>query len=186
MGETVAYLGETKKVKAGGKEREYIKIALKGGDKGWAPKNLVAQDAKPAAITQETYLYQRPDLMAKGNNKFQELDLVAVLKKEGDKWLKVKGKPRQEKWFKEGWIRSDKVTYEKIDITTAVYTQQALTKKDTSKVITALSEIQQNTDLMGSQFMQSVDTLKQNYRNVPKTSPSSFNDQDTSTEETGY
>jgi len=173
MGETATFLGETatdSTVK--NKPREYVKLKLKDGTKGWVQANYVAIKAKPYAVKNMTKLYKRPDILAPGKDQFEQMQFVVVTE-EQDGWVKIKGKKRADSWFKEGWIKIENLTSTEADITVSILAERAMAKETPEKKTEALNEIIDNPDLNSSMFISNIRTLidQQNSSNVINNQP---------------
>jgi hypothetical protein len=152
LGEEVVFLNETETDNSGAKPREYIKVQLQGGKEGWVIKDFVALNAKAAAFTEETDMYQRPDLLTKAGKAFSKMDVVAIASTQDD-WLEVKGKRKNGTWIESGWVKSGNLTLKKVDIAVAVYTNKALQQKDEQKQKEEMQKIVDNQDLNSSIFI---------------------------------
>ena len=148
LGEKIFYLGDDKTVEEGKRERTYCRVRLQDGKEGWTRKDFVAE-GKAVAILEDATIYKRPDLLTKTSNKFEPMDVVAILEeKEG--FFRVKGKKGT--WFKEGWIKMDNVTDEQVDVVFAVFYSKAQIMSDEKKE-KELKSLVDNSDLAGSVFM---------------------------------
>lgn len=152
LGEKCEYLGETKEDNSGTKPVQYYKVRLQGGKEGWVQATLMALDSKPAALNQNAEVYSRPDLLTKTNKAFSKMDIVAVLKSEGD-FIEITGKRKDGKWIETGWIKSSNVTYSDIDIAVAKFGGKALRIEDEAKKREAVKEILDNSDFSNSIFI---------------------------------
>jgi hypothetical protein len=173
LGETATFLGETaidSTVK--NKPREYVKLKLKDGTKGWAQSNFLGIKAKPYAVKNTTKLYKRPDILAPGKDQFEQMQFLVVTE-EQDGWAKVKGKRFADSWFKEGWLKLENLTNAEADINTSILAERALAKETKEKKIEALGEIIDNPDLSSSIFTSTVHSLidELSGSNTPETGP---------------
>lgn len=158
LGEKVTSLDESQVDDASAKKREYIKIKLMDGKEGWVQKDFFVINAKAAALTSETDLYSRPDLLAKSNKTFKRMDVVAV-SEEKDDWLKITGKRKEGTWIDEGYIKVKNVSYSDQDVAFAVFYKKALAITDPKKQIEELTKLVNNSDLSASQFVGDVQDM---------------------------
>ncbi len=155
LGEEATYLGETVTDETPKKPVDYVKVRLTDGKEGWAAKRFMAIDATPYALTGISKLYKRPDILAGGKNEFETMQFVVVLE-EKDDWARVKGIEKSVNWYREGWVKKENLTNEKLDVTVAILAARALGKKDEVKRQEALEDIIDNSDLSASQFIPTV------------------------------
>jgi hypothetical protein len=159
MGEKAIFLKETETDSSNGKNKvEYIKIKLTDGSQGWVQSNMMAVGAKSYALKEKTKLYKRPDILSAGKDEFDKMQFVVTTEDQGD-WVKIKGKKRIDKWFKEGWIKKDRLSDVESDVTVAILVERAMLKETNDKKIEALNEIIANTDLSSSSFISDVQAL---------------------------
>lgn len=150
LGEKVTYLGQTAVDSVKGKT--YAKIALADGKEGWSRKDFIIPDAIPASFLQDTDIYGRPDLLTKTKSKFSAMDIVAKIS-EKDDWSEVTGKRKEGSWIEKGWVKTTALTTESVDIATAKFGAQAMSKENTDDRLGALEQIVANTDLSSSAFI---------------------------------
>ena len=165
MGEKTIFLKETVIDSTDKKnKREYIKIRLSDGSEGWVQSNLMAVGAKTYVLRDKTKLYKRPDILSAGKDEFDKMQFVVVTEEQGE-WAKVKGKKLSDGWFKEGWIKTDKLLDNDIDVTVAILAQRAMLKDTDEKKVEALQEIVDNSDFSSSIFVSDVQNLINNIAN---------------------
>ncbi len=156
LGEEATTLGEKEKDETNPKKPvSYVKVRLADGKEGWMSEKFIAVNGVSHALVGISKLYKRPDILAAGKSEFDRLQYVVVLE-EKDDWARVKGIDRATKWFKTGWVKKDKLTNEKIDVTVAILFARALGKKGTEKQVEALQDIVDNVDLNSSEFIPNV------------------------------
>lgn len=147
LGESIWGMSESKVDEASSKKNEYTKILLSDGTVGWSRSDLLTFDAIPMAIESATTIYSRPDVLTKTDVKFSSLDIVAGYQITGDnEWVKVKGKPTGEKWFKEGWIKMHDVAKGKGNIALAAFAKTIDEETDNNRS-EQLSAVLGNPDL---------------------------------------
>ena len=117
LGEVVTLLGETDSLN----NREYAKVQLSDGNIGWSMSNYLIANAKPAAIIEETNLYERPNVINKTSKTLNNIDIVAITD-ESDGWLQVTGINT----IKKGWISKDAVSQKEEDVAMAVLAIKAV------------------------------------------------------------
>ena len=83
------------------------------------------------------------------------MDVVAVMQSQGE-WIEVKGKRKEGSWTETGWIKPINISYESVDIAVAVFTNQALVKKEAEDQISGLEDIVKNSDLSTSELIPAV------------------------------
>ncbi len=158
LGEAATYKGITVTDTTVAKGKEYAKIELIDGTKGWVDTRFMAIDAKPYVIKEPSKLYKRPVLVASSDKEFARMQFVVVLEeKEG--WSKVKGKRSEDSWFTDGWVKSDHLTNNETDINVAILTARALEAKTEEKQKEALAEIVNNSDLNTSAFIPDIQEM---------------------------
>ena len=151
QGEKLTLLGAVEEDSISGKGNVYANVELSDGTKGWVLERFVAAEAKPAAISQETEVYKRPDLLTRSEDKFYRMDFVAVKEINGD-WIQVVGVPQGKTWYTEGWIKADKITEDPVDISFAVLANRAAQEKDEQKKSEEINMLLSNTDFQNSRF----------------------------------
>lgn len=158
LGEEVIMLGQEKEIESNGKTERYFKILLSDGTKGWADERFFAKDGTVSAVIRETPIYKRPDISTISNDKFQAMDIIALTEmKEYDGWVRVRGIPKGESWFKEGWLQNrDNLTRYNLDITVASMAKTALKEKNDEKRVEKLRTIFENGDLQNSNFISEI------------------------------
>ena len=148
LGEKVIWLG-TEKVDSTDKNRKFLKIRLSDGSEGWVWESAIATNAKPAVTYKEAPIYRRPDLLTVTDKVFNVMDMVAVVGSDGD-WIEVVG----EKSEKKGWIQSNLVSTEEIDVAVGLLAGKALSEKDETKKKEKLQAIVDNPAFSASIFME--------------------------------
>ena len=151
VGESITYMG----IDSTTEKSTHAMVRLNDGKEGWAVKDYIVSNAKPAVVLSDISLYSRPDLLTKTEKKFTMMDIVASIETEGD-WMKIKG--RLGKWMSEGWVKSDNVSFEAIDIAGAKFAKQALALEDEEERVKAINEIIDNPDLSGSRFVSELES----------------------------
>ncbi|MDH5804380.1 MAG: SH3 domain-containing protein [Gemmatimonadota bacterium] len=150
LGERVTFLGETATDSADD-DREFYRLRLSDGREGWTVAYVVVLEAEPAAISEATSIYRRPDLLTVTENQFEPLDVIAVTGREGD-WLEVVGNRRQ----KSGWIKSSSVSDDQVDIAVATLATNAFAEDDMADRQTKLEAILENSAFSTSLFIANV------------------------------
>ncbi len=154
LGEEATFLGEKAKDETNPKKTvDYVKVRLADGKEGWMAERFVAINGASYAFIENSKLYKRPDILSGGKDDFDRLQYVVVLE-EKDDWAKVKG--ISSNWFKTGWVKKNKLTNEKLDVTVAILFARAMHKKGTDKKVDALQDIVDNEDLKTSVFIANV------------------------------
>ncbi len=120
LGETLVYLGDSKKDSTDG-DKEYYHVELSDGTIAWARSYGVLIDGNPAAIITETPIYKRPDLVTKTNKNFYPLEFIAVVGEKED-WIEVIGAGKTKK----GWIQASAITLQQEDVATATLASKDL------------------------------------------------------------
>jgi hypothetical protein len=159
LGEKAVFLNETA-IDSTDKKKpvEYVKIKLSDGTIGWAQANMMAVGTSAYALRDKTKLYKRPDILSAGQDEFDKMQYVVILEEQGE-WVKIKGKKRSDKWFKEGWVKVDKINDNEIDVTVAILAERAMIKDNPDKKLEALKEIVDNPDFSNSVFIEDVRLL---------------------------
>lgn len=154
VGETLEYLGQDSVTE----KRTYASVRLNDGKEGWVLKDFLAIDAKPGTATEDFNIYSRPDLLTKTDKKFLKMDIIASIETEGE-WMKIKGRRTGADWMDEGWVKSQNISFEAVDIATAKFAKEALAKDSEEDKMTAIQELLDNTDLSSSIFMEELRSL---------------------------
>ena len=148
VGETLTYLGED----STNGDKTYAKVMLNDGKEGWALKSFIVNDAKSAVALTDVNLYSRPDLLTKTDKEFKMMDIVASVEVQ-DEWMKITGRRSGGKWIDEGWVKSENISFDAVDIASAKFAQEALAIEDENERIESLKELINNGDLSGSKFI---------------------------------
>lgn len=164
LGEKVTVLGETKLDPSS--KIEYVKVRLLDGTEGWASSGLIVAKAKPAAITNVSYFYKRPDLSTVTSNSFEALDLVAVTTEQGD-WLEVVGKRKKSNGIEKGWIQKGTTSYSDKDVAVASMTARAMAKKNDDERRKGLEAILNNPAVSGSALLSEVQAMVAKSEELP-------------------
>lgn len=160
QGEVMTSLNEASVDDASKDKVEYIKVRLSDGTEGWVQSRFVAQKAGLGVLLDESYTYSRPGEINKTDNFFNEMDIVAVLEFSDDKkWTKVKGKPKHEKWFKEGWVPTNKLSRYDADVKVAGLAKAALKEEKFENRYDQLKMIADNVEFQESNFLNKVKEL---------------------------
>jgi len=158
LGESATYTGITEKDTTVAKGKDYAKIELIDGTTGWVDIRFMAVDAKPYVVKDISKLYKRPDILTATKKEYDKMQFVVVLETKGE-WMKIKGKRSRDTWFSEGWMKSNHLTDNEIDINVAILTNRAMTIQDKEKKIEALNEIIDNSDFSGSSFIKDISSI---------------------------
>jgi len=156
LGERFDYLGESQKVSADGKEREWAKVRLIDGKEGWIMQDFIVINGQPAAVLNDkTTVYRRPDILTKSDKSFNKFDVVAIETEDGD-FLEVRGVEQGGTWFTSGWIKKENVTLKNIDVATSVYVQKAMALEDPEEQKEELNGILESSDFSQSIFIEDI------------------------------
>ena len=150
IGESLTYLGIDSVID----KKTYSKVLLNDGEEGWSRKDFLVPNAKSAVMISDVSLYSRPDLLTKTDKLFSAMDIVASIEVNGD-WMNVKGKRAEGQWLDEGWVKTENVSFDPVDIATAKFAVKALELQGADQV-EALRELISNQDLTNSKFMSSL------------------------------
>lgn len=137
------------------KDRDYVKVILKDGTEGWSISSFIVTNASGAAVRDEANIYKRPDLLTKTDEAFSPTDIVAVIETDGD-WALVKGQRTGDTWIDEGWVKSDNLSHDAVDMAVAKFAKEAFAKEDPASQSGALEEILDNDDFGSSVFIPSL------------------------------
>jgi hypothetical protein len=138
--------------------REYVRVLLADKTEGWALSDFIIVESIPVAVKSETPIFERPDLLTKTDKVFSPMDILAVKQKQDD-WLQVVGRKFTENRLTSGWIKSNEITENKIDIAFAKFAQEALIKDDKAEKLAALDELLKTEELYKSVFYASVERM---------------------------
>jgi len=157
LGEKVTWLGETM-IDSTDHNRKYLKVRLSDSTEGWVSEYVIAINAQPAVITEETSIYRRPDLITITDKEFEPMELVAVLDKKNE-WIDVMGKQRE----KRGWIQAKAISSTDADIAVALLTNKAYEEKNINETKDKIKSILENDQFSNSIF---IDEVRKKYRNL--------------------
>ncbi len=159
LGEKAVFMGETVTDSADKKNiRDFIKIKLTDGTLGWVQANMMSVGTKPFVLKEKSKIYKRPDILSAGKDEFERMQFVVITENQGE-WAKIKGKKKTDTWFKDGWIKTEKLIDSEVDISVAILVERALLKEDSEQKMEALQEILDNPDLSASIFIEDVQAL---------------------------
>jgi hypothetical protein len=165
LGEKAIFLKESAVDSSNKKSpKEFIKIKLTDGSQGWVQSTFMAVGAKTYVLKDKTKLYKRPDILSAGKDEFDKMQFVVVTEDQGE-WVKIKGKKTADTWFKEGWIKTDRLIDSEVDVTVAILAERAMLKETDEKKTEALKEIVDNPDLSSSIFISDVRAIYDSYVN---------------------
>jgi len=150
IGESLTYLGGDTVID----KKTYVKVLLNDGEEGWSRVDFLVPNARSAVMLSDVSLYSRPDLLTKTDKLFSAMDIVASIEVNED-WMNVKGKRAEGKWLDEGWVKTENVSFDPVDIATAKFATKALELQGEEQV-EALRELISNQDLTNSKFMSSL------------------------------
>jgi len=151
LGEKMDYTGNSETLEEKGKEITYHQVRLGDGTQGWVRSEFVALNALSGTFTAKSKIYKRPDILTATDNEFDEMDFVAVLS-EKDGWYEVKGKRPADKWFVSGYVKSENVSTEEVDVAFSVLYQKAMAKEDETEQQEALAALLEEGSLKQSVF----------------------------------
>ena len=152
-GERVEMLGES--VENEKEKRTYIKVRLKDGQEGWVHQYLFESHAILAAVTTESELYRRPDLMTLREDKLEVGEIIVVIEDSmslsyKEDWLHVSNREKKKK----GWIRRANVlSFSQTDVQLALRYYIAKQSKEPDVKQTRLEEIIADESFQESQLL---------------------------------
>ncbi len=156
LGESLTFMG-IESVDSTDEDRVYSKVKLNDGTEGWSVSDLIIVEGQIGVFLEETFLYNRPDLLTKSEKKFEKLDIVAV-NTEQDDWQEIIGRRGDARWISKGWIKRGKLSFEAVDIAAAKFLKDALSEDSDEEQIEALNTILENPDLKESSILEDVQT----------------------------
>lgn len=151
LGESLTFPGKTA-VDSTDKDREYVQVKLNDGTEGWSVADFIIPEGEIAVFLEETFIYNRPDLLTKSDKMYERLDIIAVQNTQDD-WQEVIGKRSEGKWIDSGWIKKGKLSFNAVDIAAAKFLKDALSKESDEEQLEALTMIVENPDLQESSIM---------------------------------
>ncbi|WP_258097253.1 SH3 domain-containing protein [Marinoscillum pacificum] len=154
LGESLTYVGLTA-IDSSDKNREYMKVQLNDGTEGWSAADFIIPEGEIGVFLEETFIYNRPDLLTKSDKMYERLDIIAVQNTQDD-WQEVIGKRSEGKWIDSGWIKKGKLSFKPIDIAAAKFLKDALSKDTEEESLESLNMILENPDLKESSIMTDV------------------------------
>ncbi|MAE84792.1 MAG: hypothetical protein CMB80_18780 [Flammeovirgaceae bacterium] len=151
LGESLTYLGLSS-VDSSDKNREYYKIQLNDGTEGWSVADFIIPEGKIGVFLEETFIYNRPDLLTKSDKMYERLDIIAVQNTQDD-WQEIIGKRAEGKWIDSGWIKRGKLSFKAVDVAASKFLKDALSKENEEERLEALNMILDNPDLKESSIL---------------------------------
>jgi hypothetical protein len=151
IGETLVYLG-VEAIDSVDKNRKYYNVKLADGTEGWSLADFIVPEGKVGVFLDENYIYNRPDLLTKTENKFSMMDIVAI-KSTQDDWLEVEGKRNEGSWIESGWVKGGNISQESLDVAVAKFAKIAFDESNIEAQVESLKEILENTDFSNSAFI---------------------------------
>ena len=151
IGETLTFLGQ-EAVDTLEKNRKYYKVRLADGTEGWSRNDFIIPEGKVGVFLEEKNMYKRPDLLTKTDNKFSQMDIVAIRSTQDD-WYEITGKREEGNWIETGWVKGAGISQDAIDVAVAKFGRLALAEEDESAQIEGLEEILNNSDFASSTFI---------------------------------
>ena len=151
LGESLTYLGLSA-VDSSDKNREYYKIQLNDGTEGWSVADFIIPEGKIGVFLEETFIYNRPDLLTKSDKMYERLDIIAVQNTQDD-WQEIIGKRAEGKWIDSGWIKRGKLSFKAVDVAASKFLKDALSKENEEERLEALNMILDNPDLKESSIL---------------------------------
>lgn len=151
LGETLTSLG-TVAIDTLDNDRKYVKVRLADGKEGWSVEDFIIPGAKVAVFQEDNVIYKRPDLLTKTDNKFSQMDIVAVKSTEGE-WMEIVGKRSEGKWIESGWVKQGNLSQNDIDVAVAKFASAALNKETPDEKTASIQEILENEDFGSSSFI---------------------------------
>ncbi|MBR11003.1 MAG: hypothetical protein CMP48_25400 [Rickettsiales bacterium] len=151
LGESLTYLGLSA-VDSSDKNREYYKIQLNDGTEGWSVADFIIPEGKIGVFLEETFIYNRPDLLTKSDKMYERLDIIAVQNTQDD-WQEIIGKRAEGKWIDRGWIKQGKLSFKAVDVAASKFLKDALSKENEEERLEALNMILDNPDLKESSIL---------------------------------
>lgn len=128
MGEKLKYLDSVAIDKNSEKKYEYCQVELSDGSKGWVRSEFIVRNASLGAITNETQIYSRPDLLTDTKKSFKKMDLVAIYENQNG-FSKVKGIIHGGSWYTEGWIKNENINKKEANIIVSKLFYKAISSK---------------------------------------------------------
>ena len=150
LNEPVTLTGDTASEKSGNKRLKYHKVTLSDGKSGWVRDEFIAIDVFPAAIKDEVVINKRPDISTVTEKKFYTADYV-VARESSPGWYEVTGKPVGEKWFVSGYVQSEHLLLEPVDVQYAALSRRAA-EAIKSEMITVLRGQLEDQSMFGSSY----------------------------------
>ena len=156
MGETMVYLEKTEKDPTDEK-LEFCYVELSDGTQAWARTYGVLIGAKPAAITNATPIYKRPDLANKTDKSFNVMEFVGIIT-EKDDWVEVYGANKTKK----GWIKRQNLSLGQEDVAVATMAYKSLLDKSGNIIVENVAKFLQDLPYQNSQFSSYLQTILDN------------------------
>ena len=154
QGEQFVALTDTTSEVVGNKRTHYQKIQLTDGKEGWVRADLIAVNARPATFIIESSVYKRPDLLTSTKKQFSLMDFVAVKATHTDGWVEVVGKRKGDTWFTSGWVKSESLSYDQVDVAFAILYARASEIEDVNERDNQIRGLYANQQFVTSRFVE--------------------------------
>lgn len=129
LGESVALTGDTASEASGKQKVHYNKIRLSDGKEGWIRTDFLGLNSKPAVVKRDVSISSRPDGFSVTAKEFATYEVIAVRWVQHG-WYEAKGKAKGENWFTNGYISSDAIITDPVEVQFAAIKKRAEGTKD--------------------------------------------------------
>lgn len=148
LGETVKYLGETSTDTIN--KRNYCKIELSDGTKGWTRSDYIINNATRGAIITNTPVYERPDILTKSSKKsYDAIDLVVITEGK-DGWYNVTGRNNQNT----GWVQKENISVNKEDVDMSILARKEVMDSKGNIIDEKLNDFINNAPYQSSKIVE--------------------------------
>lgn len=150
LGEHLTMAGDSATEGTGNSAHLYYKVMMSDGKAGWVRSDFIARDILPAAIMTQANLCKRPDAATVTDVVFNVMEYVAA-RPAINGWVKIKGKRTGDKWFSEGYLKEESLTYDQLEVEFATLAKRA-NESDKESVRNALMSQMQSGTFAGTFF----------------------------------
>jgi len=144
----MSYTGSNQIDSSGKRPVTFYHVQLSDGKAGWISEYNIEVDARPAIVTEKTFLYKRPDFLTKTDQDLVPMDFVTA-KQEKDNWIEVVGSEKK----KTGKIDKNSLLFSELNIAVSVLGQRTLSQSDSSKRMVEIKVLIENPAFNGSVFI---------------------------------
>lgn len=154
LGEAIVFTGK-KVIDTTFHNQVYLQLLFQD-KRMWVPQMAVEINAMPGVIKEASIVYQRPDLLTVSDKKIHLMEIVAINSVQ-DEWCQFVNEKRQVS----GWVKSSHVSYNKDDISFALFAARKLNEINEEPLLARINFILKNNPYPGSSFVEVMKEIRQ-------------------------